>query len=198
MLAYITYIICLIALGLAIRYEKYVNCPNMDKALGELEDIGFEFGKYQWCSCDNSTALGIDQDKETICLINAREGWLQIEFEDLVEYELEDKPAKKKRSFWSFFFARKTPGDESRHISVHLIIDDFERYDFPVLVYWGGNPEKIKEARKEAKEILTVLKLIKFRAQKKQLRELQAIRRSVSKSKLAREIAGQKKFSFNG
>ncbi|MBN2063765.1 MAG: hypothetical protein JW745_03105 [Sedimentisphaerales bacterium] len=194
----LAYIICLIALWLAIRYEQYLNSPNMDKALGELEDIGFEFGKYQWRSCNDSTALGIDQDKETICLIYAREGWRQIEFEDLVEFELDDKPIKRKRSFWSLLFARKSSGDELQHICVHLINDDFERFDFPLLIYQGNNPEKIKEARKEAREILTVLKLIKFRAQKKQLRELQAIRRTIAKSKLVKEIAGQKKFSFNG
>lgn len=188
----LVYIICIIALLLAIRYEYYLNSPCMDKALGELEELGFEFGTHQWCGCDNMSAIAIDRQKEKICLIRAYKGWQQIDFDDLVELDMEDKKIKPHRGLFGSIFARKVH-DNWQSIAVHIIINNIDCYNFSLIVYRGGHPEKIKNAQKEAREILTVLKLLKITAEKKQ-RQVQVAgkpsRRNVG------DNPAQQKFNF--
>lgn len=193
----LVYIFSVMALLITIWYERRQDLPDMNLALDELEeDQGFDFGKHSWISCDNSSAIGIDKVREKIVLLRAYKGWQQIEYDDLVEYEVREKddsaPVGGLLAFVKAYLGRKS---KYKTVTLDLLINNLDCFNFQLKLITSCNIKAVKKANKEASDICTILKLIKLNAEKKAKQA--PVRRVKSRRTLAEDYPQQGQFSFS-
>jgi len=191
------YAISIAALVVAIWHEKRQDLPSMGDALDQLEEEeGFEFGNQYWLSYDNSSALAIDRKREKVLFLRAYKGWQQINFTDLVEYEMEEKvvppPTGGLLAFLKTVLNRKA---EYKKITVNILINNLDCFNFTLNLENSASESRLKKARKLAKDITTILKIVKINGEKQQQRQLQKVRvvkKAVESANSKQQIANSK------
>ncbi len=164
------YTISIAALLTTIWYEKKLDKPSMEEALDELEeDEGFDFGKHYWVGQKNTSALAIDKTREKICLLRAYKGWQQIDFDELVEYDTEEKEVSPPGGgFFAFLKALFNRQGVYKNITLEILISNMDCYKFKLDLITTDSKTKLAKARKQAKEISTLLRIAKLNGEKKQ------------------------------
>ncbi len=172
------YTISIAALLITIWYEKRQDLPSMAEALDQLEeDQGFEFGNHFWISHDNSSALAIDQKRSKLVLLRAYKGWQQINFDDLVDYEKVEKVVTAPTGgFRAFLKAIMSYNKEFNNISVNILINNLDSYNFSLNLITSASEHKLNKTRMLAEDIVTILKLVKINGEKQQKNKTQKIK----------------------
>ena len=193
----LVYVIAVVALLITIWYEKRQDLPDMNLALDELEeDQGFNFGKHCWVSYDQSSALAIDKEQEKIVLLRAYKGWQQIDYDELVEYEVREKEVSAPQGgFLNTFKSYLNRNAVYTAISLDLLINNLDCFNFQLKLTTSCNAKAIKKASKEASDICTILKLIRINVEKKAKQPV--VRKAKSRRTGQDASSNQGQFSFS-